>query len=201
MKKIAIIYHSLYGHTHDLAIAAKRGVEAAGGIADLFQIPETLSPQNLQEIGALSFQDPVVKAREVTDYDGYLFGISAQCQSVPAQWMAWWSSTGGLWTTSAFNEKFAGLFISTNDQGGGQENVVNLSLSIFVRHGMLYVPLGYKPIFAELANMDEVHGGSPWGAGCFSGQKFERKVSSLELKIAEKQGTSFYQIVSRERLH
>ena len=197
MTKIAIIYHSHYGHTRQLALAIKVGTEEAGGSADLLQIPETVSPQKLKEIGALKFDDPVVKAREVMDYDGYMFGIASKFQGLPAQWVAWWSSTGGLWTTSAFHGKFAGLFISSADQGGGQENVINQSMSILVRHGMLYVPLGYSHAFEQLCNMDEIHGGSPWGAGCITGDNIRRPVSNLELEIAEKHGHYFSDIVSR----
>jgi NAD(P)H dehydrogenase (quinone) len=45
-------------------------------------------------------------------------------------------------------------------------------MSTLAHHGIIYVPLGYKTTFALLANLDEVRGGSPWGAGTFAVSRF-----------------------------
>jgi NAD(P)H dehydrogenase (quinone) len=77
-------------------------------------------------------------------------------------------STGGLWQTGALSGKFAGVFISTGTMGGGQEATAIAALSTFAHHGLNYVPLGYKHAFPILADLSEVRGGSPWGAGTFA---------------------------------
>lgn len=55
--------------------------------------------------------------------------------------------------------------MSTGTLGGGQEVTVLSSMSVLAAHGITYVPLGYKPAFATMSDLSEVHGGSPWGAG------------------------------------
>lgn len=100
--------------------------------------------------------------------DGFLFGIPTRYGNFPAQWKAFWDKTGGQWQTGAFWGKYAGVFVSTGTPGGGQESTIMNSLSTLAHHGIIYVPLGYKTVFATLADITEVRGGSPWGAGTFS---------------------------------
>lgn len=196
--KIAIIYYSTYGHIRSLAKAIQEGVAAAGGKADLFQVPETLSSDVLEKMGAPpKSDDPVVTGADVTGYDGILFGVPTRCGNVPAQWKAWWDATGGLWASGAFAGKYAGFFVSTGTPGGGQETTIANSLSLLVHHGFIFVPLGYASAFPLLTNLDQPHGGSPWGAGTFAGPDGSRQPSKLELEIAQTQGKSFYETIAK----
>jgi len=113
------------------------------------------------------------------------------------QWKAFWDSTGGLWATGALAGKYAGVFVTVGTQGGGQEETIQNSLSTLVHHGIIYVPLGYKSVFPLLTNMEEIHGGSPWGAGAFAGADDSRKPSALEHEIARMQGKLFAEHLSR----
>lgn len=115
----------------------------------------------------------------------------------PAQWKAFWDQTGGQWATGGFHGKLAGLFLSTASPGGGQESTALAAMSTLAHHGIVYVPLGYKNAFPQLTNLDEVHGGSPWGAGTFAAGDGSRQPSALELEIAEIQGKTFYETVSK----
>lgn len=90
------------------------------------------------------------------------------CSNYPAQFKAFWDKTGGQWQTGAFWGKYAGVFVSTGTPGGGQESTVIAAMSTLTHHGIIYVPLGYKTVFGTLADLTEVRGGSPWGAGTFS---------------------------------
>lgn len=196
--KIAIVYYTMYGHVRHLAVAIKEGIEQAGGTADLFLVPETLSDEVLAKMGAPPKpQDPPVTNEILAEYDAFLFGIPTRFGNFPAQWKALWDRTGGLWAKGSLYGKFAGIFVSTGTPGGGQETTVADALSTLVHHGMIYVPLGYKPAFAELTSLEEVHGGSPWGAGTFAGGDGRRNPSHLELEIARIQGRAFYEIVTR----
>lgn len=87
--------------------------------------------------------------------------------------------------------------MSTASPGGGQETTVLNSISTLTHHGIIYVPLGYAETFAELTNLEEVHGSSPWGAGTFAGPTGARQPSALETTIAEKQGKSFWETIAR----
>ncbi|ONH69046.1 Protoplast secreted protein 2 [Cyberlindnera fabianii] len=169
------------------------GVEKAGGEATIFQVPETLSEDVLAKMYAPAKPDyPIATLETLESFDAFLFGIPTRYGNFPAQWKAFWDATGGLWAKGALQGKIAGVFVSTGTPGGGQEVTVLNSLSVLAHHGIIYVPLGYKNNFAELANLTEVHGGSPWGAGSFAGGDGSRQPSELELKVATIQGESFY---------
>ncbi|KAJ9648467.1 flavodoxin-like fold protein [Coniosporium tulheliwenetii] len=183
--KIAIVFYSMYGHIKQLAEAEKRGIEAAGGTCTFYQIPETLPDETLN--------DP----RILEQYDAFLFGIPTRYGNFPGQWKAFWDKTGHQWQTGAYWGKYAGIFVSTATPGGGQESTVISAMSTLAHHGIIYVPLGYKTTFALLANLDEVRGGSPWGAGTFAGADGSRQPTKNELELAEKQGHAFYTAISK----
>ncbi|KAJ4397450.1 flavodoxin-like fold protein [Gnomoniopsis smithogilvyi] len=198
--KIAVVYYSMYGHVRTLAEAEVKGIKAAGGSADLFQIPETLSEEILGKLHAPAkptdvkvLSDPAT----LVEYDAFLLGIPTRYGNFPAQWKAFWDSTGAQWASGAFAGKFAGLFISTASPGGGQESTAIAAMSTLAHHGIAYVPLGYAKAFGQLTNLSEVHGGSPWGAGTFAAGDGSRQPSALELEIAEIQGKSFYETVAK----
>lgn len=111
---------------------------------------------------------PVITAAKLEEYDAFLFGIPTRYGNFPAQWKAFWDTTGGQWGQGAYWGKYAGVFVSTGTPGGGQESTVIAAMSTLTHHGIIYVPLGYKTTFPILANLSEVRGGSPWGAGTFA---------------------------------
>jgi NAD(P)H dehydrogenase (quinone) len=199
MVKIAIIQYSTYGHVTQLAKAIQQGVESAGGHADLFQVPETLNEEVLTLIHAPAkpADIPVASLETLQGYDAFLFGFPTRFGTIPAQFADFWGATGGLWASGALHGKPYGLFVSTGTPGGGQEVTFRNALSLFTHHGMIYVPLGYKNTFAELANLDEVHGSSPWGTGAYAAGDGSRQPSELEKKIATSQGAAFYNIVKK----
>ncbi|OMP87469.1 Minor allergen Cla h 7 [Diplodia seriata] len=190
----------MYGHIKQLALAEKKGIEAAGGTVDLYQIPETLSDEVLGKMHAPA-KDASIKTldspKTLEQYDAFLFGIPTRYGNFPAQWKAFWDQTGGQWQTGAFWGKYAGLFVSTGTPGGGQETTAINAMSTLTHHGIIYVPLGYKHTFALLADLSEVRGGSPWGAGTFSAGDGSRQPTEKELQLAEAQGKAFYETVSK----
>lgn len=169
---------------------------------------------------------PTITPAKLQEYDGVLLGIPTRYGNFPAQWKAFFDSTGGQWQQGSFWGKYAGLFVSTAGLGGGQESTCIAAMSTLTHHGMIYVPLGYKTTFGQQANLSEVHGGSPWGAGTFSvsylslrypskvtrqdehgankadlyylqSSDGSRQPTPLELEIAVAQGKMFYETVAR----
>jgi multimeric flavodoxin WrbA len=111
---------------------------------------------------------PVADAKTLEQYDAFLFGIPTRYGNFPAQWKAFWDTTGGQWGSGAYWGKYAGIFVSSGTQGGGQESTALAAMSTLTHHGIIYVPLGYKTSFPILGNLSEIRGGSPWGAGTFA---------------------------------
>ncbi|CEP61743.1 flavodoxin-like fold family protein LALA0_S03e09912g [Lachancea lanzarotensis] len=195
MVKIAIITYSMYGHIDTVAKSLVKGIEAAGGKADLFRVEETLPDEVLTKMHASEKPDiPVATAQTLVEYDAFLFGIPTRYGNVPAQWSAFWDRTGGLWVKGSLQGKPAGIFVSTASYGGGQETTIKTALTYLVHHGMIYIPVGYKNTFAELSNVEEIHGGSAWGAGTLASSDGSRTPSELELRVAVAQGKAFYEI-------
>ncbi|OBT72246.1 hypothetical protein VF21_08198 [Pseudogymnoascus sp. 05NY08] len=190
--KVAIVFYSMYGHIHKLALAEQEGLKKAGIIADLYQVPETLPEEVLSKMHAPAKPNvPVITPEILETYDAFLLGIPTRYGNFPAQWKAFWDATGKLWATGALWGKYAGVFVSTAGPGGGQESTAISSLSTLTHHGIIYVPLGYKPAFAQISNLEEVHGGSPWGAGTYAASDGSRQPTALELELATIQGESF----------
>jgi NAD(P)H dehydrogenase (quinone) len=195
---VAIVIYTLYGHIAQLAEAEKRGVEAAGGKATIYQIAETLPQEVLTKMYAPPKPNyPVLEPNDLAQFDAFILGIPTRFGNMSAQWKTFWDATGQLWQQGKLQGKYAGVFVSTAGHGGGQEATVMSSLSTLTHHGVLYVPLGYAPAFGQLTNLSEVHGGSPWGAGTFAGADGSRQPSALELEIAEIQGKTFYAHVAK----
>ncbi|CDK27637.1 unnamed protein product [Kuraishia capsulata CBS 1993] len=197
MTKTAIIIYSLYHHIATLAESVKAGVVKAGGVADIYQVPETLSEDVLKSLGAPPRPDyPIATLETLKEYDAFIFGIPTRFGNFPAQFKAFIDGTGGLWASGALYHKPAGIFVSTGTGGGNEVTAVN-ALSTLVHHGLIYIPLGYAKAFGQLANIEEVHGGSAWGAGTIAGADGSRAVSALEKEIAEIQGETFYEAASK----
>jgi NAD(P)H dehydrogenase (quinone) len=196
--KVAIVIYTTYGHIAKLAESIKSGILGAGGNATIYQIPETLSTEVLGKMYAPSKPDyPIFTLDDFAKYDAFLFGIPTRYGGMPAQWKTFWDSTGGLWAEGKLYGKYASIFAATASLGGGQETTHLTSISTFVHHGMIYVPLGYAHTFAQLTNLSEVHGGSPWGAGTVAAADGSRQPSALELEIGSLHGKAFWTNVSR----
>lgn len=198
--KIAIVYYSMYGHIKQLADAELKGIQAAGGSADLYQIAETLPQEVLNKMYAppKAADVPVLDdPAKLAEYDAFLLGIPTRFGNFPAQWKTFWDKTGGQWATGAYDGKMAGLFVSTASLGGGQESTAIAALSTLTHHGIIYVPFGFAKAFGIMSDLSEVHGGGPWGAGTFSSGDGSRQPTPRELEIAEIQGKTFYETVAK----
>lgn len=157
---------------------------------------------------------PIIDAATLATFDAFILGIPTRYGNFPAQWKAFWDSTGQLWATGALAGKYAGIFVATAGMGGGQESTAMNSLSTLAHHGVIYVPFGYSHAFAQLSSLTEPRGGmsltififgqslillsgSAWGSGTLSGADGSRQPSALELELAHIQGKAFYGTVAK----
>jgi NAD(P)H dehydrogenase (quinone) len=197
--KIAVVYYSTWGHIYQMAQAVVRGIEAEGGDVTLYRIAETLPSEVLAKMHSAPppVEVPIVKVDDLIKYDGIIFGAPTRFGQPAAQYKALWDATGQLWTTGGLDGKLASFFTGTSIPGGGQETTASTNMGHFVHHGMIFVPMGYGDPNKSLFNLNEVHGGSPWGAGTFSDMDASRQPTKNELGQAEYQGRRFAKIANQ----
>ncbi|RKP08186.1 protoplast secreted protein 2 precursor putative [Thamnocephalis sphaerospora] len=191
--KIYIVYYSVYGHVEKLARAMQVGAKRIPGVdVSLYQMPETLSDEILAQIKAppKPADVPVISPLELADADGLLIGIPTRFGLLPAQAKALFDGTGSLWANNTLRNKLVGTFFSTNTQHGGQETTALSMLPYFSHLGLHYVPFGFS--HPALSRVDEVLGGSAYGAGTVALASGDRPVQA-ELDVAEAQGEHFAQ--------
>lgn len=198
MTKIAVVYYSMYGHIGKLASAIKAGTSRVPGVeTQLFQVQETLPAELLTKMHAAPkvADHPIATPDTLKEADGILLGLPTRFGMLPSQVKGLFDACGGLWASGGLIGKPCGIFFSTGTLGGGQETTAMTTTPFLVHHGMTFVPLGYRTPL--LGNLDEIHGGSPWGAGTLAGHDGSRQPSELELEIARVQGESFAEITKK----
>ncbi|KAL2460161.1 putative NAD(P)H dehydrogenase (quinone) FQR1-like 2 [Abeliophyllum distichum] len=196
--RIFIVFYSMYGHIEGLAKKMKKGVDGIEGVEGiLYRVPEILAPEVLEQMKVPPKGDeiPLISVDKLVEANGFLFGFPTRYGSMATQMKAFFDSTGNLWREQKLAGIPAGFFVSTGTQGGGQETTAWTAITQLAHHGMLYVPIGYT-FGAGMFKMDSIRGGSPYGAGVFSGDG-TRPPSETELALAEHQGKYMAMIVKR----
>ena len=190
--KILIPFYSMYGHIHRMAEAISEGVkEVPGAEPVLRRVPETLSNGVLTSMGALEAQKalshiPVCTVDELPSAGAIIFGSPTRFGNMCGQMRQFLDSTGQLWMTGALVGKVGSVFTSTAPQHGGQESTILTFHNTLLHQGMVIVVLPYT--FQGQMRLDEITGGSPYGASTITGPKGERMPSENELAGARFQG-------------
>ena len=201
--KVLVVFYSMYGHVYRMAEAVAEGIrEVPGATAELRRVPETLPDAILQKMGALEARKafahvPVATVDDLASADALIFGTPTRFGNMCAQMRQFLDATGQLWAQGKLVGKVGSVFTSTATQHGGQESTI-LSFHItLLHHGMILVGLPYS--FQEQSRMDEITGGSPYGASTITGGKGERMPSDNELLGARFQGRHVAGITARLR--
>jgi NAD(P)H dehydrogenase (quinone) len=199
--KALVLYYSMYGHIHRMAEAAAEGVrEVDGAEATLKRVPETLSQEVIQQMGAIEAQKafshvPVCTVEELPSYDAILFGTPTRFGNMCGQMRQFLDATGQLWFTGALVGKVGSVFTSSATQHGGQESTILSFHTSLLHQGMVIVGLPYT--FAGQMGITEITGCSPYGASTIAGGQGERLPSENELAGARFQGKYVASIASR----
>ena len=199
--KVLIVYYSMYGHVHRLAGAMAEGArEVTGAEVELRRVPETLSEEVLKKMGAFEAQKafahiPVCNVDELASAGAIIFGTPTRFGNMCGQMRQFLDATGQLWAKGALVGKVGSVFTSSATQHGGQESTL-LSFHITLLHqGMIVVGLPYS--FQGQMRIDEITGGSPYGASTIAGGQGERMPSENELAAARFQGKHVATIASK----
>lgn len=182
---IAIVYYSMYGHIRTMAQAAAEAASQVPGVtATLYRVPETLPEEVLAKMGALDAAKaqadvPLATPEILAAADGVLFGTPTRFGNMTGQMRQFLDSTGGLWAKGALVGKPAGVFTSSATQHGGQESTILTFIPTLMHQGMVVVGLPYT--FQGQMGVDEVMGGSPYGASTIAGGDGSRQPSARDL--------------------
>jgi len=188
MPKVLVLYHSFYGHIETMAHAIAEGArEVPGAVVDLKRVPETMPADAFKGAGGKANQSaPVAQPAELANYDAIIFGTPTRFGNMTGQMRTFLDQTGGLWMSGALVGKVGSVFTSTATQHGGQESTILTFHPTLLHHGMVIVGLPYAE--ARQMGLDEIKGGSPYGASTITGAQGERMPSEQELGMARFQG-------------
>jgi NAD(P)H:quinone oxidoreductase type IV len=199
--KIQVVFYSMYGHVYRMAEAVAAGArEVDGTEVTLYQVPELVPEDMLEKSGAKKAREafahvPVIRPDQLAEADAILFGTPTRFGNMAAQMRNFLDQTGGLWMKGALIGKVGSVFTSTASQHGGQETTLTSFHSTLLHHGMVIVGVPYSE--QRLLTMEEITGGTPYGATTITGADGSRQPSDNELAIARFQGRHVAQIAKR----
>ena len=199
--KILIVFYSMYGHIYKMAQSVAEGArEVKGAEVKMYRVPETLSDDILKKMGAYDTQKSlagvdVCSVNDLPSADAILFGTPTRFGNMCGQMRQFLDATGGLWAKGDLVGKVGSVFTSSATQHGGQESTILSFHTTLLHHGMIIVGLPYA--FEGQMRIDEMTGGSPYGASTIAGGKGERMPSENELAAAKYQGRHVAQITAK----
>jgi NAD(P)H:quinone oxidoreductase type IV len=199
--KIKIIFYSMYGHTYKMAEAIAAGArQVEGAEVEILQVAELVPDSVLGESGAKDARKafahiPTARPDDLADADAIIFGTPTRFGNMCAQMRNFMDQTGGLWAQGALVGKVGSAFTSTGTQHGGQETTLTSFHTTLLHQGMVVVGLPYSE--ARQMTLDEISGGSPYGATTIAGTDGSRMPSENELAMARFQGRHVADIAKR----
>lgn len=196
MPKVLVLYYSSYGHIETMAKAVAEGAREAGAEVDIKRVPELVPP----EIAAkahfkLDQEAPVAKVEDLANYDAIVVGTGTRFGRMSSQMANFLDQAGGLWARGALHGKVGGAFTSTATQHGGQETTLFTIITNLLHFGMVIVGLDYG--HAGQMTLDEITGGSPYGATTIAGGDGSRQPSENELTGARYQGRKVAEVAKK----
>ena len=187
MSRVLVLYYSTYGHIETMAEAVAEGARATGATVDVKRVPETV-PEAIAGPAHFKLDQaaPVAAVADLEHYDAIIVGCPTRFGRLPSQMASFFDQAGGLWARGALNGKVGGAFTSTATQHGGQEVTLFSVITNLLHFGLIIVGLPYS--FQGQMTLDEIVGGSPYGATTIAGGQGQRQPSAIELDGARYQG-------------
>lgn len=196
MAKVLVLYYSAYGHIETMAQAVAEGAREAGAQVDIKRVPETV-PDDVARSSHFKLDQaaPIARVDELESYDAIILGTGTRYGRLSAQMATFLDQTGSLWSRGALNGKVGGAFVSTASQHGGQETTLFSLITNLLHLGLIPVGLPYS--FQGQLKLDEVTGGSPYGATTIAASDGSRQPSENELAGARFQGKHIAEIAEK----
>lgn len=196
MTKVLVLYYSSYGHIEEMAAAIAEGARSVGAEAVVKRVPE-LVPEDVAKKSGFKLDQtaPMASVQELPEYDAIIFGTPTRYGNMAAQMKQFIDQTGGLWFQDKLVGKVGSVFTSTATQHGGQESTILSFHTVLLHLGFIVVGLPYT--FKGQLTLDEITGGSPYGATTIAGGDGSRRPSANELDAARFQGRHVAEIAAR----
>jgi NAD(P)H dehydrogenase (quinone) len=196
MTKVLVLYYSSYGHIETMANAVAEGVRATGAEVDIKRVPE-LVPEEVARASHYKVDQaaPIARAADLVEYDAIIVGTGTRYGRMTSQMANFWDQTGGLWAQGKLIGKVGAAFTSTASQHGGQETTLMGIHTNLLHHGMVIVGLPYS--FQGQLKLDEVTGGSPYGATTIAAGDGSRQPTENELEGARFLGRHVAEITTK----
>ncbi|MBE0532950.1 MAG: NAD(P)H:quinone oxidoreductase [Rhodospirillales bacterium] len=197
MAKVLVLYYSSYGHVETMAGAVAEGARSVPGTqVDIKRVSELVPDEVARKSGLKVDQAaPIAKPDELADYDAVIFGTPTRFGNMAAQMRNFLDQTGGLWAKGKLIGKVGSAFASTATQHGGQETTLTSFHTTLLHLGMVIVGLPYSA--TGQTRVDEITGGSPYGATTIAGGDGSRQPSENELELARFQGRHVAEIATK----
>ncbi|MGB4811435.1 MAG: flavodoxin family protein [Methylophilaceae bacterium] len=129
MTKLAVVYHSGYGHTEKQAKAVAHGAGKVAGV----------------EVILLNSEEAQQQWELLKSVDAIIFGSPTYMGSVSAQFKTFMDASSNAWFTQDWKDKVAAGFTTSASQSGDKLNTL-MQLTIFAaQHGMIWVGQGLMP--------------------------------------------------------
>lgn len=130
MKKIAIVFHSGYGHTLRQAEAVAEGARTLADTQATLYPVDQLTDEQWAELDAA---------------DALIFGSPTYMGSMSAKFKEFMETSSKRWYVRAWQDKLAAGFTCSASQNGDKLNTL-FDLNVFaMQHGMIWVGLGLLP--------------------------------------------------------
>lgn len=196
MTKVLVLYYSSWGHIEQMAYAAAEGAREAGAEVVVKRVPELVPEAVAQAAHYKTDQKaPIATVEELPEYDAIIFGTPTRYGTMTAQMKNFLDQTGALWAQGKLIGKVGSVFTSAATQHGGQEATILTTLPVLLHHGMVVVGLPYS--FQGQMGVDQIRGGSPYGASTTAGGDGSRQPTEVDLDGARFQGRHVAQIAAK----
>lgn len=198
MTKVLVLYYSAYGHIETMAKAVAEGARETGAQVDIKRVPD-LVPEGVAKAAhyKLDQEAPVASIQDLAEYDAIIIGVGTRFGRMASQMANFLDQAGGLWASGALNGKVGGAFTATATQHGGQETTLFSLITNLMHFGLVVVGMDYG--YQAQMRLDEVTGGSPYGATTITGGDGSRQPSQTELDGARYQGRRIAEVA--QKLH
>ncbi|HEY2352085.1 MAG TPA: NAD(P)H:quinone oxidoreductase [Candidatus Acidoferrum sp.] len=199
--KIQVVFYSMYGHVYKMAQAVVEGAkQVPGAEVSVYQVAEIMPDEVLEKYGAKAARAafanvPVAQVDKLAEADAIIFGTPTRFGNMAAQMRNFLDQTGPLWMKGSLVGKIGSVFASTATQHGGQETTITSFHTTLLHHGMIVVGVPYSE--SGLSHMDNISGGTPYGATTIAGTDGARQPSENELKVARYQGKHVAELATK----